>query len=608
MEDRVLLSAVESTFTGVVIADARAPDCPVIYCNPAFVELTGYPQEEVLGRNCRFLQGPATDREAVARVRQAIADGRSTRALLLNYRKDGRPFWNELHLSPVCDGDGNPTHFVGIQLDVTERVEGFRLLERALREWTATLDALPEMVFLTDGAGRLRRCNLAASEFFGLGFRELIDRRLAELFGQEEGLFRGAGGEFRLGRSCYSVANHPLPRAQGGQVHVVRDITAQKALSSQLEWLLAAVEQAADAVVVTDLEGRIESLNRSFRAKTGWSSEEALGMELFALQGVPPEVAAQVRREVEEGRVYSGLYQARRRGGEVYWEEATVSPVREAGGRVVKLVHIQRDVSERRRLEAIAEAVNMAENLGQVFSGLRHELGNPINSAMTALSVLRENAARWPTAQVLSFVERALVELERVAYLLRTLKTFNLEALELERLELGRFLRRLLLLVREDLERKGIQLTLRPPEEEVVAWADPRALHQVLLNLLSNAAEALEGHPLPEISLEFCRRGRRVEVTVGDNGRGMGPEELARLFKPFYTTKRQGSGLGLVISQRLMAGMRGTLSVQSERGRGTRVTLTLEEASGAASPPAGGEPGPAVPAPPGEAPAGPEGF
>lgn len=111
-----------------------------------------------------------------------------------------------------------------------------------------------------------------------------------------------------------------------------------------------------------------------------------------------------------------------------------------------------------------------------------------------------------------------------------------------------------------------------------MALADPRALYQVLLNLLSNAADALEGQPLREISLRLERQIQTVELVITDTGRGMGPDEMARLFRPFYTTKPQGSGLGLVIAQRLMAGMRGTITIKSERGRGTEVTLTLEGA------------------------------
>ncbi len=97
---------------------------PLVWVNPAFTATTGYTAAEVLGTNCRFLQGLGTDREAVARIRAAVDDGRTVGETLLNFRKDGTAFWNQLTISPVHDDHGMLTHFVGVQADVTARVEG----------------------------------------------------------------------------------------------------------------------------------------------------------------------------------------------------------------------------------------------------------------------------------------------------------------------------------------------------------------------------------------------------------------------------------------------------------------------------------------------------
>jgi PAS domain S-box-containing protein len=104
------------------ISDPRRPDNPLVFVNPAFERTTGYSAGEVQGRNCRLLQGPGTDPAAVASVRALLAEQRRGSVTLLNYRKDGTAFWNELSLSPVHDGHGRLTHFVGIQADVTSRV------------------------------------------------------------------------------------------------------------------------------------------------------------------------------------------------------------------------------------------------------------------------------------------------------------------------------------------------------------------------------------------------------------------------------------------------------------------------------------------------------
>ena len=120
----------ESVTSGISVADATLPDMPLMYVNPAFERITGYSLAEVMGINCRFLQGNERDQPAVEQMRQALREQRETVALIKNFRKDGTAFWNELSLSPIRNRDGVLTHMVGIQTDVTARVE----FEAALRE------------------------------------------------------------------------------------------------------------------------------------------------------------------------------------------------------------------------------------------------------------------------------------------------------------------------------------------------------------------------------------------------------------------------------------------------------------------------------------------
>jgi PAS domain S-box-containing protein len=113
--------AMAASSCGITIADARLPDMPLIYVNDAFLRISGYERAEVLGRNCRFLQGDERDQPARHAIRRALEERQHCTVLLRNYRKDGSLFWNELFLSPIFDADGQLTHFVGIQTDVTDR-------------------------------------------------------------------------------------------------------------------------------------------------------------------------------------------------------------------------------------------------------------------------------------------------------------------------------------------------------------------------------------------------------------------------------------------------------------------------------------------------------
>ena len=127
LKDRALDVAAE----GITIADARLPDRPLIYANEGFERVTGYPVADVLGRNCRFLQGSGSDPAAVAEIRSALADQRECVVEILNYRRDGSTFWNRLSITPVRDDSGEVSHYIGVQSDVTARREAEGRLRRA---------------------------------------------------------------------------------------------------------------------------------------------------------------------------------------------------------------------------------------------------------------------------------------------------------------------------------------------------------------------------------------------------------------------------------------------------------------------------------------------
>ena len=161
-EDEVALreSALAATAEGVTISVPRVPDTPVIYANAGFERLTGYSVGEVIGRNCRFLQGPGTDAAAVEEIRDAVRHGGECTVQLLNYRKNGSPFWNRLSITPVRNPSGELTHFVGVQSDITEQ----KKTEEALREANEQLEAANRRVAEDlDAAARIQQSLLPTS-------------------------------------------------------------------------------------------------------------------------------------------------------------------------------------------------------------------------------------------------------------------------------------------------------------------------------------------------------------------------------------------------------------------------------------------------------------
>ncbi|QPV61618.1 PAS domain S-box protein [Halosimplex litoreum] len=269
--------AMDDATVGISITDA-ADDQALTYVNDAYVEMTGYDREEVLGRNCRFLQGEATESEPVQRLREAIDAGEAVSVELRNYRNDGTEFWNHLEISPVYDDTGELTHYIGFQSDVTAR----KRAEERLREETETLEGLfetsPTGIAVIDADGRIVRANAAAEDVLGLERSDVVGRAFDEpswevvgesgepldsadlpfervmatgdtVRGVEHGI--AESGETRW----LSINAAPLTGESGeriGVISTIEDITERRAQERELEQLVDFLDQMQ---VIADVGG-----------------------------------------------------------------------------------------------------------------------------------------------------------------------------------------------------------------------------------------------------------------------------------------------------------------------------------------------------------------
>lgn len=235
-----------------------------------------------------------------------------------------------------------------------------------------------------------------------------------------------------------------------------------------------------------------------------------------------------------------------------------------------------RDISEKMRLESIAQAVNTMDNIGFIFSGVRHEIGNPLNSLKMGLSVLRDNLDSFSAETLLEYVDRGLADIGRMEFLLKSMKSFAMfEKVDIKEVDLVEFMRRFLPLVKREFAERGIALIYDEAPRPIWVAIDGRALHQALLNLLANAADALEQVEDPQIHVFAEEREALVRLVISDNGCGMTAAQRKHLFKPFNTSKAHGNGLGLVISRKLLAQMNADIEIESSPGNGTLAIISL---------------------------------
>ncbi|MGB0560554.1 MAG: adenylate/guanylate cyclase domain-containing protein [Spirulinaceae cyanobacterium] len=242
--------ALAASSMGIVMADARRPDMPLIYVNPAFEKMTGYSASEVLGTNCRFLQGKAKQQPALDVLRQAIQGQRSCTVILKNFRKDGSQFWNELTTSPIFAEDGQLTHFVGIQVDVSQRVQAEQSLRlEKNKSERLLLNVLPKPVVaqLKKFQGTLAQQFPAASILFAdlVGFSPQASRmqplalveQLNQIFSRFDRLADQYGVEKikTIGDAYMAAAGLPLPQENHLEAIAALALEMQAALQG-LTW------------------------------------------------------------------------------------------------------------------------------------------------------------------------------------------------------------------------------------------------------------------------------------------------------------------------------------------------------------------------------------
>lgn len=299
--------ALNATTNSIVITNPRLPDNPVVYCNYAFEKLTGYSRIEVLGKNLRFLQGPNTKIEKINLIKEAIHQKKECKVVILNYKKDGTPFWNELSISPVKDIEGNLISFIGFQSDITERMneeaslrksekmsrlifeqsgDGLILFneEGTILEWNRSLESITEIMSekaigkkLWDVQAQFLREDKKTpenlEEFKTIIIRFLISGISPNLKDYvEDKLYLRSGKEKIITSKMFSI------KMESGFLgcSIIRDLTRQKKDEAEIKKLSQAVETSPSGILLADLNGSISYINPSVVKMGKYNSEDEI--------------------------------------------------------------------------------------------------------------------------------------------------------------------------------------------------------------------------------------------------------------------------------------------------------------------------------------------
>jgi len=376
---------------------------------------------------------------------------------------------------------------------------------------------------------------------------------------------------------------------------VFEDITERKKAEAEHNRLMAAIEQSGEVIVITDAKGIIQYVNPAFSKVTGYSREEAVGKKSGILKSGQHDESfyRELWKTLSSGKPWQGRFINKRKDGTLYTEEATLSPVFDATGKIVNYVAAQRDISERLRLSEQLYQAQKMDSVGRLAGGVAHDFNNMLSVILGSTELaLSEVDSSQPLFSDLQEIRKAA---ERSAALTRQLLAFaRKQTVSPILIDLNDTLTSMITMLRR-LIGEDIALAWIPGKDLWPVKMDPSQIDQILANLAVNARDAMskagtltiETHNLT-VDDAYCTKhvetipGDYVLLAVSDTGCGIDKKVQPHLFEPFFTTKKvgDGTGLGLATVYGIVKQNRGFINVYSELGLGTTFKIYLPRQMG----------------------------
>ncbi|TRC75757.1 PAS domain S-box protein [Mesorhizobium sp. WSM4307] len=541
-------------------------------------------------------------------------------------RADGEYRWTLIRTAPLLDDDGNVVRWYGVNTDIEDRKrteDSLRAAEAALaateRNFSLMIDSLPLLVWSSRADGSADYVNKHYLEYAGLPERDImgwgyvdllhpddVDGMVARWKAQldldwavNQARLRRHDGEYRrfyfAGRKF--IDSSGAVRWFGANIDIEDLKRAEDALKES-EAALRTSERKLQEIISTipglvwtaSPDGAATFANQHYLDFFGFSAEDALGRG-WSTAVHPDDLERLLRRwasMLESGRGGDAEARMRRADGQYRWLLFRTNPLYDVAGNLTQWFGINTDIDDRKRAEeelreAQAELAHVTRliTMGELAVSIAHEVNQPlmaiVTNAATCLRWLEEG--KLDVAQARQAAERIVRDGHHAGEVIASIRALARKSSPLiERMDLGKAIREMLELIQGQLGRAGIQPTLEFSDDKPEVFGDRTQLQQVVLNLILNSVEAMadtpDGQPLLHIQVSIGDEGF-AEVRITDNGPGIDPHAIDRLFDAFFTTKPNGIGMGLSICRSIIDGHGGQIWASQNTPKGSVFHFTV---------------------------------
>ena len=357
---------------------------------------------------------------------------------------------------------------------------------------------------------------------------------------------------------------------------VARDVSETKKKELDLLRFSNVVHYTVNPIQITDAGGRMIYVNPAFEKASGYTKEELIGYNpnIISSGKYTKEFWGNVWETITAGKVWNGEIENRKKNGDLFYTQLLISPIIDGDGKVVGFLGSHRDITKQRQLEQQLMHSQKMESIGTLAAGIAHEVGNPLTSISSIVQVLLRTTSDAFFKDKLSLVQS---QVHRITKIIRDLVDFSRPSnYQIQPTDLVKSVTEAVEIVKMGKKAKEVTFITSVHHQIPLLSLVPDQISQVFINILLNAVDAMDGRK-GTVETVIDRDDKHVSVNITDSGSGIAPENMSKIFTPFFTTKRigDGTGLGLWVSYGIIESFGGDITVESRRGQGTTFCVML---------------------------------